>query len=160
MLFRSSQAEHASRVRRVYAPKLEWIVRRLKENGLADPLARKWCEIGCGAGYFLDALRQAGAGAFQGIEADQALAARAELLSTVTGDEKTGVQIIVKALEEPARQIAENAGLEGSVVVEKVKNLEAGVGYDALNDKYVNMIDSGIVDPTKVTFHGIAVVRP
>lgn len=74
-----------------------------------------------------------------------------ELLSTVTGDEKTGVQIIVKALEEPARQIAENAGLEGSVVVEKVKNLEAGVGYDALNDKYVNMIDSGIVDPTKVT---------
>lgn len=74
-----------------------------------------------------------------------------ELLSTVAGDEKTGVQIIVKALEEPARQIAENAGLEGSVVVEKVKNLEAGVGYDALNDKYVNMIDSGIVDPTKVT---------
>ena len=74
-----------------------------------------------------------------------------ELLSTVTDDEKTGVQIIVKALEEPARQIAENVGLEVSVVVEKVKNLEAGVGYDALNDKYVNMIDSGIVDPTKVT---------
>lgn len=80
-----SQTEHASRVRRVYAPKLEWIVRRLKENGLADPLARKWCEIGCGAGYFLDALRQAGAGAFQGIEADPALAARAR---SVAGDER------------------------------------------------------------------------
>lgn len=79
------EAEHASRVRRVYAPKLEWIVRSLKESGLDDPLAAKWCEIGCGAGYFLDALRQAGAASFQGIEADPVLAARARL---VAGDER------------------------------------------------------------------------
>jgi chaperonin GroEL len=74
-----------------------------------------------------------------------------KLLDTTSGDEKTGVQIIVKALEEPVRQIAANAGLEGSVIVEKVKSSEVAVGFDALNEKYVNMIDVGIVDPAKVT---------
>jgi len=66
------------------------------------------------------------------------------------GDAKTGAKIIEKALEEPLRQIAINAGLEGSVIVEKIKNSEKGVGFDALNEKYVNMIEAGIVDPTKV----------
>ena len=67
------------------------------------------------------------------------------------GDEKTGMMIILRALEEPLRQIAENAGAEGSVIVEHVKSEKAGVGYDAYNGKYVNMIEAGIVDPTKVT---------
>nr|WP_296154915.1 chaperonin GroEL [uncultured Peptoniphilus sp.] len=67
------------------------------------------------------------------------------------GDEKTGMTIILRALEEPLRQIAENAGAEGSVIVEHVKREETGVGYDAYNAKYVNMIEAGIVDPTKVT---------
>jgi chaperonin GroEL len=66
------------------------------------------------------------------------------------GDAKTGAKIIEKALEEPLRQIAINAGLEGSVIVEKIKNSDKGVGFDALNEKYVNMIEAGIVDPTKV----------
>ena len=74
----------------------------------------------------------------------------AELTSEVT-DTQVGINIIVKALEEPMRQIAINAGLEGSVIIEKVKYSEAGIGYDALNDKYVNMLQTGIVDPTKVT---------
>lgn len=74
-----------------------------------------------------------------------------KLLANAHGDEKTGIQIIVKALEEPVRQIATNAGLEGSVIVEKVKNSEVGVGFDALNEKYVNMLEVGIVDPAKVT---------
>ena len=73
------------------------------------------------------------------------------LLEETNGDERTGVNIIVKALEEPVRQIAINAGLEGSVIVENVKNAEAGIGFDALSEKYVNMLESGIVDPTKVT---------
>ncbi|MBM7615441.1 chaperonin GroEL [Alkaliphilus hydrothermalis] len=73
------------------------------------------------------------------------------LLETTEGDEKTGVKIIRRALEEPVRQIAANAGLEGSVIVEKVMNAEVGVGFDALNEKYVDMIAAGIVDPTKVT---------
>lgn len=75
----------------------------------------------------------------------------AKLLEITSGDEKTGVQIILRALEEPIRQIAANAGLEGSVIVEKVKNSEKGIGFDALNEKYVSMIDTGIVDPAKVT---------
>ncbi|NLJ99066.1 MAG: chaperonin GroEL [Tissierellia bacterium] len=75
----------------------------------------------------------------------------AKLLDESNGDEKTGVSIIVRALEEPIRQIATNAGLEGSIIVEKVKAEKDGVGFDALNEKYVNMIDSGISDPTKVT---------
>ena len=74
-----------------------------------------------------------------------------ELAESLEGDEKTGALIIARALEEPVRQIAINAGLEGSVVVEKVKNAAAGIGFDALKGIYVNMIDSGIVDPTKVT---------
>ncbi|SCY73153.1 chaperonin GroEL [Alkaliphilus peptidifermentans] len=73
------------------------------------------------------------------------------LLDTTEGDEKTGVKIIRRALEEPLRQIAENAGLEGSVIVEKIMSSEKGLGFDALNEKYVNMIEAGIVDPTKVT---------
>ena len=73
------------------------------------------------------------------------------LLNETNGDERTGVNIIVKALEEPVRQIAINAGLEGSVIVENVKNAEIGIGFDALSEKYVNMLESGIVDPTKVT---------
>ncbi len=74
-----------------------------------------------------------------------------EVAKTLTGDAKTGAKIIEKALEEPVRQIAANAGLEGSVIVEKIKNSEKGIGFDALNERYVNMIEAGIVDPTKVT---------
>lgn len=67
------------------------------------------------------------------------------------GDVKTGIDIVKKALEEPLRQIAENAGLEGSVIIERVKNSEPGFGFDALKGEYVNMVKAGIVDPTKVT---------
>ena len=75
----------------------------------------------------------------------------AKLLDETSGDEKTGISIIVRALEEPVRQIATNAGLEGSVIVEKVKDLDVGVGFNALTEEYVNMIEAGIIDPTKVT---------
>ena len=75
----------------------------------------------------------------------------AKVAESLTGDAKTGARIIEKALEEPVRQIATNAGLEGSVIVEKVKNSDKGIGFDALNERYVNMIEVGIVDPTKVT---------
>lgn len=68
-----------------------------------------------------------------------------------TGDELTGVQIIRRALEEPVRQIATNAGMEGSVVVARVKEEPFGVGYNALANEYVNMVEAGIVDPAKVT---------
>ena len=68
-----------------------------------------------------------------------------------TGDEKTGIMIVRRAIEEPVRQIAHNAGLEGAVIVDKVKHSKKGIGFDALNEKYVDMIDAGIVDPTKVT---------
>ncbi|MFW2489575.1 chaperonin GroEL [Clostridium chromiireducens] len=74
----------------------------------------------------------------------------AKLTSDVP-DTQVGINIIVKALEEPVRQIATNAGVEGSVIIEKVKNSEPGIGYDALHDQYINMIKGGIVDPTKVT---------
>ncbi|MCS4486951.1 chaperonin GroEL [Staphylococcus americanisciuri] len=67
------------------------------------------------------------------------------------GDMATGVNIVLKALQAPVRQIAENAGLEGSVIVEQMKNAEPGVGYNAATDEWVNMLDAGIVDPTKVT---------
>ncbi len=74
------------------------------------------------------------------------------LLNTVEGDEKTGVQIVAKALEEPIRQIAANAGLDGSVILEKVRNDEQnGYGFDAYKEVYCDMIASGIVDPAKVT---------
>ena len=75
----------------------------------------------------------------------------AKLLETVEGDEKTGVSIVLKALEAPVRQIAHNAGMDGSVILEKIKTSKAGVGYDAANDKYVDMVEAGIVDPTKVS---------
>jgi chaperonin GroEL len=67
------------------------------------------------------------------------------------GDEATGVNIVLKALESPLRQIAMNAGLEGSVIVERLKNEKVGVGFDAAKGEWVNMIEAGIVDPTKVT---------
>ena len=66
-------------------------------------------------------------------------------------EEKTGMQIVAKALQEPLKQIATNAGLEGAVIVENVKKSSANEGFDALHEKYVNMIDKGIIDPTKVT---------
>ena len=68
-----------------------------------------------------------------------------------TGDVQTGINLVKRAVEEPLRQIAYNAGLEGSVVVEKVKNTEAGVGFNALTEEYIDMVKAGIVDPTKVT---------
>ncbi|WP_438936330.1 chaperonin GroEL [Staphylococcus pseudintermedius] len=67
------------------------------------------------------------------------------------GDEATGVNIVLKALQAPVRQIAENAGLEGSVIVERMKKAEPGIGYNAATDEWVNMLEAGIVDPTKVT---------
>ena len=72
-------------------------------------------------------------------------------LDKLEGDIKTGAAIVAKALEEPLRQISENAGLEGSVVVEKVKSLKQGEGLDAYSGEYVNMIEAGIIDPAKVT---------
>ncbi|MFQ6034011.1 MAG: chaperonin GroEL [Candidatus Bipolaricaulia bacterium] len=67
------------------------------------------------------------------------------------GDEQLGVKILKKALEEPTRQLAENAGYEGSIVVEKIKSMEDGVGFDVLREDYVDMLKEGIIDPTKVT---------
>ena len=67
------------------------------------------------------------------------------------GDVLTGINIVKRALEEPVRQIAENAGLEGSVIVEKLKEQKAGIGYNAASDEWVDMVEAGIVDPTKVT---------
>ena len=78
-------------------------------------------------------------------------AVEALLALTDDADEKTGVQIILKALEEPVKQIAKNAGLEGSVIVDKIKNSEPGIGFNALIEEYVNMVENGIVDPAKVT---------
>lgn len=68
-----------------------------------------------------------------------------------TGDEKTGVEIIKRAIEEPVRQIAYNAGLEGAVIVDTIKRSRKGYGFNALTEEYVDMIEAGIVDPTKVT---------
>ena len=82
------------------------------------------------------------------IEAAKALAAIPEDLSE---DEKVGYKIVRRALEEPIRQIAENAGLDGSVIAERAKNEKKGIGYDARLDKWVNMLDAGIIDPAKVT---------
>ena len=75
----------------------------------------------------------------------------AELKESLEGDEKTGATIIEKALESPLRQIVENAGMDGSVIVQNVKTSGKDEGYDAYNDKYVNMFEAGIVEPTKVT---------
>ena len=74
-----------------------------------------------------------------------------KLLESVDGDEKTGVKTVLMALEEPLKQIALNAGLEGSVILDKVRTSEVGIGFDALNEKYVDMKKEGIIDPTKVT---------
>ena len=74
-----------------------------------------------------------------------------ELLDKVAENEKVGVKIILKALEEPVRQIATNAGLEGAVILDKVKNSASGIGFDAAKEEYVDMKKAGIVDPTKVT---------
>ena len=82
------------------------------------------------------------------IEAAKALATIPEDLSE---DEKVGYKIVRRALEEPIRQIAENAGLDGSVIAERAKNEKKGIGYDARLDKWVNMLDAGIIDPAKVT---------
>ena len=73
------------------------------------------------------------------------------VVDTLVGDEATGGRIVLKALEAPMRQITENAGLEGSVIVNKVKELEKGIGFNALTEEYVDMVETGIVDPTKVT---------
>ena len=74
-----------------------------------------------------------------------------ELVDSLEGDEKTGAKIILKALESPLFHIAANAGLEGSVIINKVRESEVGVGFDAYNETYVNMVESGILDPVKVT---------
>jgi len=72
------------------------------------------------------------------------------VIDSLIGDEKTGAQIVAKALEAPLRQISFNAGLEGSVIVEALKGKEKGIGFDALTETFVNMVDAGIIDPTKV----------
>lgn len=80
-----------------------------------------------------------------------AIPAVQKVLTETEGDEKTGVAIVLRALEEPVRQIAENAGFEGSVIVDKVKKSAEGVGFDAYNEEFVDMVASGIIDPVKVT---------
>lgn len=82
------------------------------------------------------------------LKAQKALVAFSE---TLQGDERTGAQILIRAIEAPARQIADNAGQRGEVIVERVKEAAPEIGYDALNDKMVNMVEQGIVDPAKVT---------
>ena len=78
-------------------------------------------------------------------------AALKKLIATLEGDEKTGAQIILKAIEEPLRQIAANAGLDGSVIIDKIlSSKKTNYGYDALNNRYTDMVESGIIDPTKV----------
>ncbi len=104
-----------------------------------------------------DALAATRAGVAEGMVAGggtvliDSIAAVNKYLEGLTGDKKTGAMIIAKALEEPVKQIAENAGVEGSVVVAHVKDEKDGIGYDALNGEYVEMIKAGIVDPAKVT---------
>ncbi len=93
-----------------------------------------------------------GIGAGGGTAYLNAIPAVKELLEKVEGDEKVGVNIVLKALEAPVRQIAENAGFEGSVVVDKIfAAKKVGYGFDAYTEKYVDMVKAGIVDPTKVT---------
>ena len=79
----------------------------------------------------------------------------AEQSETTEGDVATGIKIVLRALEEPVRQIANNAGLEGSIVVDRLKREEIGIGFDAAEGTWVNMIDAGIVDPTKVTRYAL-----
>ncbi|MDR1663810.1 MAG: chaperonin GroEL [Clostridiales bacterium] len=73
------------------------------------------------------------------------------VIESLSGDEKTGASIILKALESPVRQIVNNAGLEGAVIVNKLKEQKMGVGFDVLTESFVNMVEAGIIDPTKVT---------
>ena len=80
-----------------------------------------------------------------------AIKATQEVADSLSGDEKTGANIIVKALEAPLRQIVTNAGLEGSVVVNKLKESKEGTGFNALTEEYVDMVAEGIIDPVKVT---------
>ena len=75
----------------------------------------------------------------------------AKLAETLEGDEKTGAKIVLKALEAPLGKIANNAGLEGSVIINKVREMEVGFGFDAYKEEYVNMVEAGILDPAKVT---------
>ncbi|MDD6920519.1 MAG: chaperonin GroEL [Eubacteriales bacterium] len=104
-----------------------------------------------------DALNATKAGVEEGIVAGggvalvNAIPAVAKYVKTLSGDEKTGATIIMRALEEPVRQIAENAGFEGSVIVEKIKTSDIGIGFNAYTEEYQDMIKSGIVDPAKVT---------
>jgi chaperonin GroEL len=105
-----------------------------------------------------DALNAARAAVEEGIVAGggtaqvNAVAAVEALIETLNGDEKTGAKIIASALQAPIRQIAENAGVDGSVVYEKIRNCgKVGYGYNAYTEEYCDMIASGIVDPTKVT---------
>ena len=86
-----------------------------------------------------------------GVALSGAIPAVTEYADSLEGDMRTGAKIVERALEEPVRQIAENAGFEGSVVVSKVKESPEGIGFNAASDEYVNMIDAGIVDPVKVT---------
>ena len=74
-----------------------------------------------------------------------------KLAATLSGDEKTGANIILKALEAPLYHIAANAGLEGAVIINKVKEQEPGIGFDAYKEEYVDMVKEGILDPAKVT---------
>jgi chaperonin GroEL len=74
-----------------------------------------------------------------------------KVIDALSGDERTGAEIILKSLESPVRQIVDNAGLEGAVIVNKLKSEAHNIGFDVLAEKYVNMIDAGIIDPTKVT---------
>ncbi len=86
-----------------------------------------------------------------GVALANAIPAVSKYVESLAGDEKTGAAIIMRALEEPVRQIAENAGYEGSVVIAEVKNREVGTGFNAATEEYVDMIKAGIVDPAKVT---------
>ncbi len=86
-----------------------------------------------------------------GVSLANTIPAVAKYVKSLAGDEKTGASIIMRALEEPVRQIAENAGFEGSVVVAKIKNSDKGEGFNASTEQYMNMMDAGIVDPAMVT---------
>ena len=104
-----------------------------------------------------DALNASKAAVEEGIVAGggtvyvNAIPAVEQLVEELEGDEKTGARIIAKALEAPIRQIAANAGLDGSVVLENVKKANKGTGFDAYKEEYVDMIAAGILDPAKVT---------
>ncbi len=75
----------------------------------------------------------------------------AKLVESLEGDEKTGAKVVLKALESPLHHIVANAGLEGAVIIDKVREAESGIGFDAYKEEYVNMVEAGILDPAKVT---------